>query len=149
MQIQEIVRSLMELWSTTSELAATLPGELHHGTRAPRGILRPFGLLTAELSDLELHTSGVSLVTYLVTLQITADQQVGRVGEILTIFHRYWDRIARLPALDPDLAEFIRILPEPGSDIGETDQEELGRDTIVGTTAWTILVSETQPALGV
>ena len=150
-QVAEIARSLMEVASTNpmagAIAAAGLAGGAQHGARAALGTLKPFALLTVAETDHESNTAGVSLVTYRVGLSIIAEQRVGVTGAILGAFHRYWDRLALLPTLDPAYARFVLIHPESDADIGELDQEDLGKDLLLGSTAWSLVLSEHSPAL--
>ena len=146
MQIHEIARSLKEVTADTVELAALLPGGLHYGARASLDAARPFGTFRIEEIERTYNSSGVALVTYEVTLTVIVDELVETVGSILSTFHRYWDRLLSLPALDSALARLVLIYPG-SSDIGEAEEEDLGKDVILGVTSWHIKLSEHQPEL--
>ena len=129
--------------------SAGFVGGLHQGTDANRGADRPFGLITAERAGGVENSSGVSLVEYLVTLQIVVDEDANVTGEILDAFHRYWDRLAGLPLIDDDddiPANFVLIHPE-GSEQGEDERQQEGRDIMLGVTTWTLKLAEHQPEL--
>ena len=156
MQIANIAYALKEIAAENPMAAALIdaglsdPGGIHYGVRASRTSERPFAMLTvAELGrDEESH--GVAEVEYEVALQVVCDQQVNLAGDILDMFHRYWDRATALSLpLDPSgepLADFVSI--EPGqSEIGEADEKTLGRDVILGATSWTLILSEHRPSL--
>ncbi len=127
--------------------AAGFAGELHQGTDASRDALRPFGLLTAERVGSVANSSGVKLVTYRVSLQVIADENVDTLGNIIETFHRYWDRLLALPAPAlPAEAKFVLIFPEEG-EMGELEQQQEGKDIVSAVTSWTLKLSESQPAL--
>lgn len=156
MYSHEILRSLKNIAAVnpmasalgTAGLADPTAG-IQHGAKASPETVRPFALLNVEKVEEQPNTSGVILATYLVTLQVIADRTPGLVGDILVAFHRYWDRIANLETLDPGSegrARFIQIYPGE-TDIGEAEQEDRGQDVILGTTTWTVQLSEHQPEL--
>ena len=147
MQIHEIARSLKEVTADTPELATLLPGGLHYGARASLGAVRPFATFYVDETERRYNSSGVSLVTYEVTLTVVVNEKIGTTGQILAMFHRYWDRLVSLPTLDADLAKLILIHPG-SSELGEAADEDLGKDVILGSTTWTIKLSEHQPELG-
>ena len=152
MQSDELSRALKEVTADTPVLVNALPGLIHHGTRAPKGAIRPFGLMTIAEVEREENTASVALVTYEVTLQVVVNEQIGGpggAGTILRTFHRYWDRLRSLPdgILDPDYARFVLIRPLGETEIGEADEKEFGKDVILGTTSWHILLSEHSPEL--
>jgi len=148
MQIHSIAKSLKEITADTAlPLAKLLTGGLHHGARASRTALRPFGLLSVEEVERVSNSSGVSLVTYEVTLSVYVKELVGTAGSILETFHKYWDRITSLPALDPDVARLVLIHPG-ASELGEAAEEDLGSDIVLGITTWEIQLSEHNPELG-
>lgn len=146
-QILKIIESLKFITADTPAIAKQLT-ELQHGTRISSKMTRPYGLLSVKKVGSEGNTSGVLLVTYEATLTIYTDNQVKTPGNILEIFHRYWDRITRLPLLDSVTASFVLIAPNPEpSEIGEEDREDLGNDVLLGITSWTIQLAEKQPVL--
>lgn len=149
MLIHEIIRNLKQITADTAVLAALLPGGLGHGARMSRDSARPFGLLAVEEIDHVDNSSGVSLVTYEVTLTVAADEKIETVGPILDTFRRYWDRLT--PShFSFDNAEFVLIHPNPEpSEIGEDEREDLGADVILGITSWTLRIAESQPAIEV
>lgn len=161
MQIHTIIKSLNTIATEEDgSMAAALAtagfvGKLHHGNRAAAsgapgdgGGDKPFALINCEEVDSEANSSGVKLVTYLVTLTVVADQKIETVGPILELYHRYWDRLVGLPDLDPDLAKFVLIHPTPTpSEIGEAEREDLGQDVLLGVTSWLLKLSEHQPEL--
>jgi len=146
MQAHNIAKSLKEITAATEALVEAIPGGLHHGSRAMLSATPPFGLLEVEKIDDEHNTSGVSLTTYRATLTIVVNERVGNVGDILAVFHSYWDRIATMDGLDATAAKFLLIHPE-GGDIGEAENDELGKDTILGSSSWIIRLSEHQTEL--
>ncbi len=146
MQIHAIVQSLKDITSNTPALATLLPGNLHHGTDASIDAPRPFGLLNVVQTESIGNSSGVRLVSYLVTLTVIVDERVTRIGNILDVFSGHWSRITSLPSLDPDLARFVAIAPTD-AELGETEDENLGKDTLLGVTAWELKLSEHSPAL--
>ncbi len=147
MQIAKIAQSLKELTATTPGIAELLTS-LGHGTRISPSATRPYGLISIDEIDRVKNSSGVALVTYEVTLSVYVTELVETAGNILEMFHRYWDRLTSLDALDPAIAKFILIHPTPTpSEIGEADREDLAQDVIVGITSWTIVLSEHQPEL--
>ena len=148
-QIHHIITALNAVASTNPMAGALATagfvGGLHQGTDTQRDALRPFGLLTAERVGGVPNSSGVSLVEYLVTLQVVVDEDANVAGEILGVFHRYWDRLLDLPAL-PDEADFVQMFPEQ-SEQGEDERQQEGKDIMLGVTSWTLELSESQPAL--
>lgn len=147
-QILRIVRSLKAITADTPAIASLL-SKLSHGTRISPKAERPFGLLEVEETDRVRNSSGVYLVTYEVTLSVFADNQVKTVGEILEKFDDYWGAIfgnRGLPALDAPRGDFIGI-KLTGSQIGESEREDLGNDVLQGLLTWELKVSEKQPAL--
>ncbi|HUT93314.1 MAG TPA: hypothetical protein VMY37_27870 [Thermoguttaceae bacterium] len=150
MQIAPLAQALKEVTASEPALADLLAGGLHYGTRAGSSD-NPFGLLTIEETEREHNSSGVDLVTYLVTLSIhlrtVGAKSVVEIDRLLGLFRRYWSRLAALPTLDSDLAEFVSIHPVPSSAIGENAEEDLGQDILLGVTSWTIKLAEHQPAL--
>ena len=146
MQIHEIARSLKEITASTPAISVLLVGGLHHGARASLNALRPFGLLGVSETGRIKNSSGVALVTYTVTLDVVIDEQVGTAGNILEMFHRYWDRITSLPTLEPAIARLVLIHPAE-SELGEAAEEDLGEDVLIGRTGWIIKLSEHQPEL--
>ena len=151
MQLHGIVQSLKEI-AAANPMAAALGDAglasttLHYGTRASRIALRPFGLLMVHEVERIKNSSGVALVAYEVSVQVLVDQRVNVAGDILAVFHRYWDRITSLPALDAAVARLVLIHPGD-TEIGEAPEEDFGKDVILGTTTWTIKISEHQPEL--
>ncbi len=148
-QIHNIVAAL-DAVATVNPMADALAtagfvGGLHQGTDASRDALKPFGLLTAERVGGVANSSGVELVTYRVSLQVIADENVETLGSIIKTFHRYWDRLLALPAL-PAEAKFVLIFPEEG-EMGELEQQQEGKDIVSAVTSWTLKLSESQPAL--
>jgi hypothetical protein len=150
MQIHAIVQSLKQIASEAPMAAALgtagFVGDIEHGTDASIDAPRPFGLLTVAQTGVEGNSSGVRLVTYVAVLQVYGDENVTLIGNILNVFHRYWDQISGMPSLDPVLAKFVQIHPTT-AELGETDDKNLGKDTLLGDTAWEIQIKETQPAL--
>ena len=151
MQNHHIALSLKEIAAANPMLAAInavgFVGGLHYGTDAARGGIRPFGLLSVVEVDRLHNTSGVDLVTYEVTLTIVAEMLVGKVGAILAAFHAYWDRINTLPQMATDRDRLVMIHSLANSEIGEADNRDLGKDVILGTTGWTLQISEHTTAL--
>ncbi len=148
-QIHNISLSLKNAMAAEPALVALFPdgaAGLQHGSRASLDANRPFGLLSIEELERVKNTSGVALVTYSVTLTVYADQRVNVVGNILEMFHRYWDRLVTLDRLDSDIARLVLIHPGT-SELGEADEEDLGKDIIIGTTDWIFKLSEHQPEL--
>lgn len=152
MQLHGIVQSLKQIASEDPMAAALvtagLSGGIHYGTRAQRDASRPFALLMVNEVDREKNSSGVALATYEVSLQVIVSQRVNVVGNILACFHQFWDRVVSLPALLSTEAKLVLIHPG-GTEIGEAAEEDMGKDVIIGTTTWTLKISEHQPALGV
>jgi len=154
MQLHGIVQSLKEIASQDPMASAlvgaglvhTPPGGIHYGTRAMRTAARPFALLMVHEVERVKNSSGVALVAYEVSLQVFVDQRVNVAGNVLATFHKYWDRIASLPALDAAVARLVLIHPGD-TEIGEAAAEDFGQDVILGTTTWTIKISEHQPEL--
>ncbi len=154
MQIHTIAHSLKELAASAPMAAALVEagfnGHLEYGVRASQVASgeKPNALLVVDELEREFNTGGVALVTYEVTLTVYADERIETVGSILEMFHRYWDRIAGFPAgiMAPDVAAFVSIHPGD-TEIGEATEEDLGKDVIVGTTSWTLLITEHQPQL--
>jgi hypothetical protein len=50
--------------------------------------------------------------------------------------------------LQAETAKFILIHPTGESEIGEADNEELGKDVLLGSTSWLLKLSEHEPELG-
>jgi hypothetical protein len=86
----------------------------------------------------------VALVTYSVSLTVFVDQVDLVAAALLQVFQQYWGGMAKLPGIPSD--DFVAISPE-SSEIGEADEEDLGKDVIIGITSWTLRISEHQPAL--
>ena len=150
MQISPIAISLKELASADPMAGALaeagLVGGLHYGVRASRTAGRPFATFSVDEIDREYNSSGVTLVTYTIALTVYVSMYGELASAILGVFHRYWDRLAELPALDSDLAEFVLIVPE-GTEIGEAEIEDLGKDVMIGVTSWTLRIAEHQPEI--
>ncbi len=121
---------------------AGLVGGLHQGTDTSRDELRPFGLLTAKRVGGVGNSSGVSLVEYRVELTIVVDENADVTGNILGVFNRYWNRLLDLPDL-PAEADFVLIHPEE-SEEGENEQQQEGKDIMLGVTSWTLKLAEHQ-----
>ncbi len=145
-QIDLILKSLKELVSGTAALAVLLPGGLHHGQRVDAASVKPFGTLLIEQENVQKNTSGTDIVDYFVLLKVYVLQDGLRTGEILRIFHAYFDRMSGLPSLDPDLARFSLIFPGT-SKVEEDKDEEFGKDIIVGSTRWLLRLEEMQPSI--
>lgn len=145
-QIDTILKSLKELFAGQAELVVLLPGGLHHGTRVQLDTVKPFGTILVELDNIQRNTSGTDLVDYFVLLKVYVSEQAGRAGEILRIFHTYFDRISGLPSLDSDLARFLLIFAGT-SKVEEDTGEEFGKDIIVGSTRWMLRLEEFQPSI--
>ena len=142
MQIRNLMKSLRESFSSTPQLAVLLPGDLHHGDRANRDAIKPYGLLTVTLKEEEEDTSGWSVVDYDVVLRVYVSMDSDRAGEICRIFHSYWDRLADLSALVVSEARLLLIHPGP-SKVIEAPEDEFGRDIIEATTSWLVKLQET------
>ncbi len=142
MQIPTIARALKEAVAY-ADLGLNAPIEF--GTRATLEAPKPFALLDVAEVDRDFNSSGVSLVTYEVTITVYALELVETVGSVLATFHRYWDRLLSLDGLAED-AELVLIFPGD-TEIGEATEEDLGQDVIVGVTSWTLKLSEHQPEL--
>lgn len=158
MQLHEIAHSLKEIASVNPMATALLSvgfndaTGIHYGARASRTAERPFAMIAVVETGREEMSAGVAEVEYEVTLQVVCAELIELAGAILEMFRRYWDRITSLPTLplDPSgepMADFVSIHPLPGSEIGESDDPELGRDVILGTTSWTLTLSEHKPSL--
>ena len=147
MQAHEIARSLKELTADTPELVTLIPGGLHYGARASLDAVRPFGTFTVKETGRRYNSSGVALVTYEIELTVIVNELIETAGNILNMFHRYWDRMVELPALDSDLARLV-LIHAGESELGEAEDEDLGKDVVLGVTSWTIKLSEHQPELG-
>jgi len=150
MQIAAIVQSLRHA-ATANPMAAALSaaglaGGIHYGTRASRAAERPFALLSVNEVSREFNSSGVTLVTYEVSIAVYVDQRVNVAANILAAFHAYWDRLASLADLVAGEAEFVLIRAED-TQIGEADETDFGKDVILGVTSWTLRLSEHQPEL--
>ena len=151
MQLHGIVQSLKTI-ASQDPMAAALGDaglasvDLHYGTRASRTALRPFALLMVHEVERVKNSSGVALVAYEVSVQVFVDQRVNVAGDILATFHKYWDRIASLPTLDADVARLV-LIHSGDTEIGEAAEEDFGKDVVLGTTTWTIKISEHQPEL--
>ena len=150
MQIAPIATSLKAL-ATANPMAAALvtaglSGSLHYGTRASRSASRPFATFSVNETEREYNSSGVALVTYEVSVAVYVDYSGEIAAAILDVFQRYWGGLADLPGLDDDLAEFVLIHPET-SEIGETEQEDMGVDIILGIATWTLRIAEHQPEI--
>ena len=126
---------------------AGLVGGIHYGVRASRlNVDRPFCTFSVNEISREKNSSGVSLVVYEVALTVYVDLLGEIAAAILDVFQTYWSRIVTLESLDPDVAELVLIYAE-GSEIGEADDEDLGRDVILGVSSWTLQISESEPEL--
>lgn len=160
MQIPAILESLNAIASAnpmSSALGAAgfsmgsdTVGGLHQGTDASRDVDRPFGLLNASVIGRTHGSSAyVKLIEYAVELQIIEDEGVGTTAAILEVFHQTWDRLTHqhFSALNPDLAEFVYMDANDDAEIGEADQQDLGKDIILGVTSWTLGLEEKQPTL--
>lgn len=147
MQIAKIAQSLKEVTADTPAIASLLTS-LGHGTRISPSAELPYGLIAIDEIERVFNSSGVALVTYEATLTVYVKELVETAGNILELFHRYWDRLNSLDALDSEIAKLVLIEPTPApTEIGEADREDLGKDVIVGITSWTIVLSEHQPEL--
>jgi len=146
-QVETILTSLKSLVAGEPVLAVLLPGGLHHGERVQAEVVKPFGTLLVEQENIQKNTSGTDIVDYFVRLKVYVLQDGLRAGEILRIFHRYFDRISGLPSLDPDLARFLLIFPGSKQTVEEDKHEEFGKDIIVGKTRWLIRLAEIQPSI--
>lgn len=152
-QIHKILESLDAIASDdpmASALAdAGFVGGLHHGSDASRDEDHPFGLLNATEVESQGNSSGVRLVTYRIDLTVVVDESNDVTGNLLALFHRFWDRLSgpdALPSLDSDLAKFVLIWPA-SAESGEDENQDLGKDILLGITAWTLRLSEHQPSL--
>lgn len=153
MQIPAILESLNAV-ATVNPMSGVLSaagfvGGLHHGVDVSRDIDRPFALLNIRGTGRRGSSAGGWLVDYEVSLQIVEDEGVATSGALLEIFHRYWNRLrpAHFSALDLDFAEFVMMDPNEPGEIGEAEQQDLGKDIILGVTSWTLRLEEKQPSL--
>ncbi len=147
MQIHNIGKALKAITANTPNLNGAI-SRLDHGARASRTASLPYGLISVEETERVTNSSGVSLVSYTATLTVYVRERVGTAGDILEVFATYWNRIADLPGLDEDYARFVLIHPV-GAELGEIEQEDLGKDIIAAQAAWIIKLSEHNPDLGV
>ncbi len=145
-QIDKIAESFGQVFSGTVALAETLPGEIHHGDRVEPDTLKPFGTLRVKETGRVRNSSGVALVAYEANLKIYVLEDTSRTGEILRIWHHYFDRLLSLPAVDLEQARLVLIFPKI-SKTYEDKKEEFGRDIIVGETAWGLKLSEYQQTI--
>jgi len=151
-QIHNIAKALNAVASVnpmaTALITAGFVGELYYGTDAQRDALRPFGLLTAERVGGIANSSGVELVTYRVTLQVIAKENVNDAGNIIGVFSAYWTQKFLRTHLDltDTLSTFVQIYPGK-SEMGELEQQDMGKDIVSAVMSWTLELSESQPAL--
>ncbi len=149
MYSHEIAHSLKEAANANPMAAALvvagpLTGGLHYGVRASHKAIRPFAVFTVSEIERETNSSGVALVTYLVELTVVVDQRGRVAGQLMNIFQRYWSRLGNLTTLNPDLARLVTQPHSTGSEIGEADDLDLGKDVILGNKSWTLKISEHQ-----
>ena len=129
-------------------LVNALPGGLHYGARASRTGPRPFGVFSVTEVERVGNSSGAALVTYRVDLTAVVDELGEVAGTILRKFHTYWDRLTGLTRIAEADVRNKLVEVHPGeSEIGEADETEFGKDVMIGTTSWTMLISEHQPEL--
>lgn len=148
-QSAAIAESLKQVTVDTLVIRNLLPGDLHYGARASRIGPRPFATFTVGRVGTErTNSSGVKIGVYEVVLTVVVDESASLTGRILKLFHRFWDRLTSLPNLDPAEARLVMILPgETPSEIGPAEDEDLGRDVILGITSWIVKLREKQVAL--
>lgn len=151
MQIAPIAISLKNLAASdpmASALAeAGLVGGIHYGVRASRlNVDRPFATFSINEIERNKNSSGVALVVLELIVTVYVDLLGETAAAIMDVFQTYWSRITELESLDPDIAELVLIYPE-SAEIEEADDEDLGRDVIVGIASWTLQISESEPEL--
>lgn len=145
-QIDAIAKSLLEIVADTALLSTALPGGLSYGSRTRLDSVKPYGLLTVEELEHDLNTSTTRLVSYGVFLRVYVHERVSVAGRILRTFSNHFARIRTLPALNPDEAKLLWVMPGP-SDLIEDEDEELGSDVIRDSAAWIFKLQEHQLAL--
>jgi len=126
--------------------AAGMVGDLHYGARASRAVDRAFATFSVNEIERIGNSSGAALVTYEVVVTVYVLEKNETAAKILRTFHLYWDRILSLPTLATSRDRLVLIFPG-SSEIGEAEDEDLGKDVILGVTSWTLKVSEHQPEL--
>jgi len=150
-QIHAIVQSLKQIASEAPMAQALAdagigPTNIHHGTDASIDAPRPFALLTVRQTGAKGNSSGVKLVTYTAFLQVYGDESVTLIGSILKVFDLHWGRISGMEFL-ADRDKFVPRMHPVDAELGETEDENLGKDTLLGNAAWEFQISEHQPAL--
>ena len=140
-----IAQSIKQIVAANPTLNADLPGDLHYG-RADTGTPRPYASMTIEETGREYNSGGGCLVDYLLTLKVFSTQKVRTVGSILQDFGVVFNRSLSLPAIPADLAEVVAIVPT-GGPLSEDEDEEYGKDCMVGQMGWEIRLSESERAL--
>ena len=150
MQIDNVATSLKQLANANpmaeALAAAGMVGNLHYGSRASRAVDRAFATFLVNKIGSSGNSSGVKLVTYEVTLTVYVLEKNETAAAILRTFHLYWDRVVSLPTLATSRDRLVLIFPG-SSEIGEAEDEDLGKDVILGITSWQLKLSEHQPEL--
>ena len=141
-----IAKAVKSLVSTNAELVAMLPGDLHYG-RADTSAIRPFAAMEIEEREREYNSGGGALVQYDLTVTVYGKQRVRDVGEILQLFSAVVSReVGWLQAASDELGAVLSVVPT-GSTLTEDETEEFGKDVMVGTTSWLIIINEYETSL--
>ena len=139
-QAHLVIKSFKDIAAATPVLANALPGWLRHGKKVDTSTPRPYGMLVCEEQDRVYNSGGGARVRYNLVLTIVGENKVGVVGNAQDLFAAAFNMSRTLPSVE---GRVLVMLPR-GSTLVEDKDIEHGKDILVGTQTWDVLIQESE-----